>query len=265
MSDGSVRDGGLSMTEQIQSYGVVPVIVLSDPAQGAPLADALARGGLPVAEVTLRSDAAIEGMRAIAKDQPDVLLGAGTVTSVEQVKASVDVGARFIVTPGFNPVVVDYCLTRSLPVFPGISGTGEIEQALSRGLEVVKLFPAEALGGVAMIKALSGPYRTLRFMPTGGVNLGNLHSYLALPQVVACGGSWLVPGEKLAAGDFDAIAENVRSTMRSILGLTIDDGLVEIDARYPARTRAYLQRVGVTAADGPNGIEIGAKSVILRG
>ena len=249
----------------IQSYGVVPVIVLTDPAQGAPLAEALSRGGLPVAEVTLRSDAALGGIAAIAKAHPDVLLGAGTVTSVEQVKAARDAGSAFIVTPGFNPEVVDFCLAESIPVFPGISGTGEIEQALSRNLKVVKFFPAEALGGVPMLKALSGPYRSLRFMPTGGIKPSNLDSYLSLPQVVACGGSWLVPKDKLVAGDYDGIAATVATTMRAVLGFGVQDGMVEIDVKYPARTRAYLERLGLGSADREQGIEIEAKSIILRG
>jgi 2-dehydro-3-deoxyphosphogluconate aldolase/(4S)-4-hydroxy-2-oxoglutarate aldolase len=160
---------------------------------------------------------------------------------------------------------VDYCLDNQVPVFPGISGTGEIEQAISRGLEVVKFFPAEALGGVPMLKALGGPYRTLRFMPTGGISLANLDSYLALPQVVACGGSWLVPRDRLAAGDYEGIAANVAKTMRAILGLSIRDGVAEIDVKYPARTRAYLERAGAAAQEHDQAIEIGAKSIILRG
>ena len=250
-------------------YGVVPVIVLSDPAQAEPLGEALLAGGLPVAEITFRSDAALAGIRAMARRYPAMLVGAGTVLTVEQAQSAVEAGAKFIVTPGFNPAVVDFCLDNKVPVYPGISATGEIEAALSRGIDVVKFFPAEALGGVAMLKALSGPYRNLRFIPTGGISLANLHDYLALPQVVACGGSWLVSKAALAAGDYALISSTVRDTLRSVYGCLVDGDTVEVAAPYPQRTRAYLERTGVVEPDagggGDSGIAIKGKTVILRG
>lgn len=251
----------------LADYGVVPVIVLSDPAQAKPLGEALLAAGLPVAEVTFRSDAALEGIRIMAREYPDLLLGAGTVLSTDQAQAAADAGATFIVTPGFNPAVVDFCIDNKMPIYPGISGTGEIEAALSRGIDVVKFFPAGPLGGVEMLKALSGPYRGLRFMPTGGISLANLHDYLALPQVVACGGSWLVPKAALAAGEYATITNTVRDTLRAIYGCLVTDEGVEIDPPAPARTRAYLERAGVASEASGDGkrIAITGKSIILRG
>ncbi len=253
------------LDRSLAEYGVVPVIVLSDPAQAEPLGEALLAGGLPVAEITFRSDAALEGIRTMARTYPDMLLGAGTVLSVDQAKAAADAGARFIVTPGFNAAVVDHCVDEGLPIYPGISGTGEIELAISRGIDVVKFFPAEALGGVAMLKALSGPYKDLRFMPTGGVSLGNLHDYLSLPQVVACGGSWLVARDALAAGDYAKIVSTVRATLREIYGCLVTDTGVEMRARYPGRTEAYLGRMGVETTASDAGISISGRNLVLRG
>ncbi len=253
------------LDRSLAEYGVVPVIVLTDPAQAEPLGEALLAGGLPVAEITFRSDAALEGIRTMAKTYPDMLLGAGTVLSVDQAKAAADAGAGFIVTPGFNATVVDHCLDEGLPIYPGISGTGEIEMAMSRGLDVVKFFPAEALGGVAMLKALSGPYRNLRFMPTGGISLSNLHDYLSLPQVVACGGSWLVSRDALAAGDYGKIVSTVRATLREIYGCLVTDAGVEVRARYAGRTRAYLERVGAQTEEADGGVSLTGRNVVLRG
>ena len=255
---------GADLDRALYEYGVVPVIVLSDPAQAEPLGEALLAGGLPVAEITFRSDAALDGIRTMARLYPQLLLGAGTVLTVDQAQAAVDAGAAFIVTPGFNPTVVDHCLDQGTPVYPGISGTGEIEAAISRGLDVVKFFPAEALGGVAMLKALSGPYRNLRFMPTGGITLANLHDYLTLPQVIACGGSWLVPSDALASGDYGKIVSRVRETLREIYGCVVSGPTVEVRARYLERTRAYLDRSETAATAEDGSIAIPGKTVILR-
>ena len=253
------------LNRRLREYGVVPVIVLSDPDQAEPLGEALLAGGLPVAEITFRSDAALEGIRTMARVYPQILLGAGTVLSVDQAKAAADAGATFIVTPGFSAAVVDHCIDTGMPIYPGISGTGEIEAALARGLEVVKFFPAEALGGVSMLKALSGPYRNLSFMPTGGISLANIHDYLALPHVVACGGSWLVSKEALAARDYTTIVTAVRETLREIYGCVVAGETIEVRGRYPARTRAYLERSDVAFTETDEGVEIRGKSVILRG
>lgn len=253
------------MDQRFRDYGLVPVIVLSDAAQADPLGEALLAGGLPVAEITFRSDAALEGIRTMAAKYEDILVGAGTVLSLDNAKAAIDAGAKFIVTPGFNPEVVDFCLDNKMPVYPGISATGEIEAALARGLEVVKFFPAEPLGGVKMLKALSGPYRGLSFMPTGGISLSNVHDYLALPQVVACGGSWLVAKDKLAGGKYDEIVAVIREAMRAVYGCSVAGDAIEVAAPYPDRTRAYLQRQGVETSDADGAIEIKGNTVILRG
>ena len=193
------------LLQQIHRIGVVPVIKITDPETAVPLARALDKGGIPVAEVTFRTQHAAEAIRRISAEVPQVLTGAGTVTTTEQVDTAVAAGAKFIVTPGFNPKVVDYCLERNIPILPGASGPSEIEQAMERGLEVVKCFPAEALGGLPYIKALSGPYTEMKFMPTGGVNEGNVQEYLAEPKIIAAGGSWMVKGDLIAAGKFDEI------------------------------------------------------------
>jgi 2-dehydro-3-deoxyphosphogluconate aldolase/(4S)-4-hydroxy-2-oxoglutarate aldolase len=204
------------ITAALKRFKLVPVIVIDDPAAAGPLGEALARGGLPCAEVTFRTAGAREALSQMAKECPDVLLGAGTVLTPDQVRAARDSGARFIVAPGFNPVVVDYCLEQDIPVFPGVATPSEIEQALMRGLKVVKFFPAEPLGGIPYLKAMSAPYGGLEFMPTGGVTLQNVGSYLAFPKVIACGGSWMAPNDWIAAGEFDRIASEVARAVETV-------------------------------------------------
>jgi 2-dehydro-3-deoxyphosphogluconate aldolase/(4S)-4-hydroxy-2-oxoglutarate aldolase len=186
--------------------GIVPVIKLERADQALALADALVAGGLPVAEITFRTGAAAEAIKLIKKHRPEILLGAGTVTTPEQVEAAIAAGASFAVTPGFNPRIVDLCLSRGLPVVPGVNSPSQVELGLERGLGLLKFFPAEASGGVKMLKALHGPYADARFVPTGGVDLANLASYLGLPYVAAVGGSWMVKEELIAAGSFEEIA-----------------------------------------------------------
>lgn len=193
-----------AMLEQLQRLRIVPVIACKDAAQAAPLAAALEAGGLPCAEVTLRTPAALAVIRTMAQ-RPGLLVGAGTVLKPEQAQAAVDAGARFIVAPGFNPKVVRYCVERQIPIFPGVCTPTEIEMALDHGLEVVKFFPAEAYGGVKTLQALCAPYGGVRFIPTGGITAANLAAYLRLPAVVACGGSWMVAGALLDAGRFDEV------------------------------------------------------------
>lgn len=195
-------------------HRLVPVVVLRDAADAAPLAEALEAGGLPVAEVTFRTDAAEASIKAMA-DRGGVLVGAGTLASPEQVDRAVDAGARFAVTPGFHDAVVERCQERGLPVFPGVCTPGDIERARAAGLSTVKFFPAEAYGGVNTLKALAGPYAGVRFVPTGGITSANVASYLALPSVVACGGSWMVKPELFAGGDFSGVREATRSAVEA--------------------------------------------------
>lgn len=195
------------MEEKIAELKVVPVVVLEDAKDAAPLAKALCEGGLPCAEVTFRTAAARDSIKAMTDAYPDMLVGAGTVLTTEQVDSAVEAGAKFIVSPGFDPEIVDYCLEKEIPVFPGCITPSEVAQAVKRGLRVVKFFPAEQFGGVATIKALSAPYVGLKFMPTGGISAKNLKEYLACKPIVACGGSWMVKKDLIQAGEFEKIKE----------------------------------------------------------
>ncbi len=194
-----------TMEKQLEKFGVVPVVVLEDVKDALPLADALAEGGLPCAEVTFRTDAAEESIRQMTGKYPDMLVGAGTVLTIDQVNRAVSAGAKFIVSPGFDPEIVDYCLEEGIPVFPGCITPSEVAQAVTRGLRVVKFFPAEQFGGVSTIKALAAPYTAVRFMPTGGVNAKNLKDYLDCDKIVCCGGSWMVKGSLIKEGRFEEI------------------------------------------------------------
>lgn len=202
-----------SMEEQFKEVGVVPVVVLNDAKDALPLADALVEGGLPCAEVTFRTDAAEESIRLMAEKYPDMLVGAGTVLTIDQVDRAVGAGAKFIVSPGFDPEIVDYCLSKNIPVFPGCITPSEVAQAVKRGLKVVKFFPAEQAGGVAMIKAMAAPYTMVKFMPTGGISTKNLRSYLECDKILCCGGSWMVKGDLIKAGEFDKIREMTKEAV----------------------------------------------------
>ena len=201
--------------EKIHEHRLVPVVAIHNADHAAPLADALVAGGLPVAEVTFRTEAALQAMQIMGKN-PDILLGAGTVLSVEQVKMAVDVGARYIVSPGFNEKVVDYCCKNNIAVTPGVATPTEIEMALGHGLEVVKFFPAEAFGGLKSLKAISAPYTMMKFIPTGGISSTNLEEYLLFPKIWACGGSWMVKSDMIAAEKFDEI-ENLTNQAVTIV------------------------------------------------
>ena len=195
------------LLQKVQELGVVPVVVLNDAKDAAPLAKALCEGGLPCAEVTFRTDAAEESIRIMAQQFPEMLLGAGTVLTIDQVDRAVAAGAKFIVSPGFDPEIVDYCLSKDILVLPGCITPSEVAQAVKRGLEVIKFFPAEQFGGIATIKALAAPYTNMKFMPTGGISAKNLPDYLSFKKIVACGGSWMVKGDMIEAGEFDKIKE----------------------------------------------------------
>ena len=191
--------------EKIQKTGIIPVVVINDVKDAEPLAKALIEGGLPCAEVTFRTEAAEESIRIMHEQFPEMLLGAGTVLTTEQVDRAVAAGASFIVSPGFDPEIVDYCLSKDILVLPGCITPSEVAQAVKRGLEVIKFFPAEQFGGVATIKALAAPYTNTKFMPTGGISAKNLRDYLGFKKIVACGGSWMVKNDLVEAGKFDEI------------------------------------------------------------
>ena len=199
-----------TVLEELGKIGIVPVVVLDDAKDALPLARALVKGGLPCAEVTFRTDAAEESIRLISEGCPEILVGAGTVLSTGQAERAVAAGAKFIVSPGTNPKVVQYCVENGIPVTPGVQTPTEIEQALAFGLKVLKFFPAEPAGGVKMIKALAAPYTMVKFIPTGGINENNVRDYLKYDRIHACGGSWMVRGDLIRAGEFDRITGLVK-------------------------------------------------------
>lgn len=192
---------------------IVPVIVINDVSKAVPLANALCEGGLPCAEITFRTEAAADAIRAITKEFPEMLVGAGTILTSVQVDEAVAAGAKFIVAPGLNPATIRHCFLKGVPMLPGVCTPTEIEQGISLGLETLKFFPAEAAGGVAMLKALSAPYSKVRFVPTGGLSPANLREYLGIKSVLACGGNWFVKDELIAAGDFAKITELTREAV----------------------------------------------------
>ncbi len=207
--------------DEIYKIGIVPVIALDDAKDAEPLAKALCAGGLPCAEVTFRTAAAEESIRIMAEKFPQMLVGAGTVLTTEQVDRAVGAGAKFIVSPGLNPEVVKYCVSKNIPIVPGTANPSDIEMALSLGLETVKFFPAEQAGGINYIKAIAAPYGKVRFMPTGGVNADNLKSYLDFNKIVACGGTWMCKKDLITNGEFDKIEELTRQAVVNMLGFEI--------------------------------------------
>lgn len=205
-----------AVLEQIQKIGIVPVVVLDDAKDAEPLAKALCDGGLPCAEVTFRTEAAEECIRIMSEKFPQMLVGAGTVLTTEQVDRAVAAGAKFIVSPGLNPRIVKYCVEKGILITPGCANASDIEQALENGLEVVKFFPAEPAGGLPMIKALAAPYVGVKFMPTGGISAKNVRDYLAYDRIIACGGSWMVKNDLVKAGDFAAITEMTKEAVQIV-------------------------------------------------
>ena len=191
--------------EKIGALRLIPVVKIENSKDAVPLGLALLEGRLPIAEITFRTAAAEGAIRALTAELPELLVGAGTVLSVDQVKSAVDAGARFMVAPGFNPAVVDYCLEHNICVVPGVNNPSQIERALERRLQVVKFFPAEASGGLPFLKAVAAPYGDILFLPTGGINLRNLMTYLSYPRVIACGGSWMVKTDLISSGNFTQI------------------------------------------------------------
>ena len=244
------------LLKRISDFGIVPVVKIDRAEDALPLAKALSDGCLPLAEITFRTQAAEASIAAISAAMPDMLVGAGTVLTVEQVDRAVAAGAKFVVSPGFNPKVVERCIAIGVPVAPGCSGTSDMEAAMELGLDVVKFFPAEASGGVEFLKAVSGPYPNLKFMPTGGVNAENLNDYLSLKNVIACGGTWMVKPELIAAGDFAGIAALTRQAVNNMLGF----GLAHVgintpdEARAAGVARSYSDLFGLAYREGKSSI-----------
>lgn len=201
--------------DQFKEMGIVPVVAIENAQDAMPLADTLIKGGLPCAEITFRTAAAVDAMRIMGQ-KGDILVGAGTVLKVDQVKAAVDVGARFMVSPGFNPKVVEYCVENNITITPGISTPSDIEAALEFELEVFKFFPAEAFGGLKTLKAMSGPYGAVKFIPTGGISPNNLVDYLRFPKTLACGGTWIAKSNLISDGNFDQILSNAAEAVELV-------------------------------------------------
>lgn len=202
--------------QDLCSYGVIPVVVINKTEDAKPLAKALCEGGLKCAEVTFRTDAAQEAIRIMSQEYPDMMVGAGTVLTIDQVDRALSAGAKFIVSPGFDPEIVDYCIDKDIPVVPGCMTPSEVAQGVKRGLEVLKFFPAQQAGGVAMIKAMAAPYTSVMFMPTGGINADNLEQYLSFKKIAACGGSWMVKADLIDSKDFEKITELTKEAVRLV-------------------------------------------------
>ncbi len=207
--------------KKVGLYGIVPVVKIDDVEKAVPLARALCKGGLPVAEITFRTACAAEAIKRITTEFPNMLVGAGTVLTPEQADAAVESGAKFIVSPGLNPKVVKHCLEIGVPITPGCANPSDIEAALELGLDVVKFFPAEAAGGLPMIKAMSAPYGGLKFMPTGGLNEQNILSYLKFNKILACGGSYMVSADLINEDKFDEIERLTRNAVMQMHGFQL--------------------------------------------
>lgn len=251
---------------KIEMMGIVPVIKLDDPKNAVPLAKALCDGGLPCAEVTFRTAAAEESIRLMRRAFPDMLIGAGTVLTTDQVDMAVNAGASFIVSPGLNPKVVGYCVERNIPITPGCSTPSDIEAAIELGLEVVKFFPAEAAGGLAMIKAMAAPYVNMKFMPTGGINASNLISYLDFPRIIACGGSWMVRDDLIKEGDFDKIRELTKEAITMMLGFKLSHIGISMDDEIQAEqvVDSFEKMFGFTKMVGMSSIFVGNAIEVMK-
>lgn len=205
-----------NIIEELSQYGVVPVVVIDRVEDAKPLGEALVKGGLKCAEVTFRTAAAADAIKIMTDNFPDMLVGAGTVLSTKQVDEAIEAGAKFIVSPGFDPEVVDYCLEKGYPVLPGVATPSEAAQGVKRGLKVLKFFPAEQAGGLAMIKAMAAPYTGIKFMPTGGINEKNMRDYLSYDRIACCGGSWMVKGDLIKSCAFDKIEDMTKEAVKVV-------------------------------------------------
>lgn len=204
-------------TEKLKELKVIPVIAIDRAEDIIPLGKALAENGLPAAEITFRSDAAVAAIRLLSESQPDMLIGAGTVLNREQALAAKEAGATFVVSPGFNPNTVKACQEIGIEIIPGINNPSGVEAALEMGLTTVKFFPAEASGGIAMVKSLLAPYTDIQIMPTGGINANNINDYLAIPRVIACGGTWMVDKKLINESNWDEIGRLTREAANLVL------------------------------------------------
>ncbi len=249
--------------QKIYEIGIVPVIAINDADKAVPLAKALVAGGLPVAEVTFRTAAAEQAIKNIVKEVPEMLVGAGTVLTKDQVDRAHGAGCAFMVSPGFNPEILKYALDKGINFMPGTATAGEMEQAMSMGLDAVKFFPAEQNGGVAKLKALAGPYKTLRWMPTGGVNAKNLSDYLSFDKIIACGGTWMVPANLIDDGNWDEITRLTKEAVTSMLGFSMLHVGINTDSEQDAISAAKMFETlfGMQYAVGNSSVFSGKKEI----
>ena len=231
------------MISELYSIGLIPVIKIENAEDAVPLAKALIDGGLPAAEITFRTKCAAEAIKNITDAYPEMLVGAGTVLTTEQVDAAIAAGSKFIVSPGLNPKTVSYCLSKGVPMLPGCANPSDVEAALELGLTTVKFFPAEAVGGLKMLKAMAAPYGQLTFMPTGGINENNLLDYLKFNKIVACGGSFMVNEELIKAKDWAAITALTKNAVKIMLGLEFTHMGINTENAEEAKRSAKLFEV----------------------
>lgn len=252
--------------EQLKLVGLVPVIKLNDPEKAVPLAKALVKGGIPVAEVTFRAAGADKAIAAIAKEVPEVLVGAGTVITIDQVKQAVNAGAKYIISPGFDKEVVQYCVDNNIPITPGCTNPSEVSIATKMGLEAVKFFPAEAMGGLKVIKSLAGPFPKMRFIPTGGIGPDNLKDYLAFDKIIACGGSWMVPEKLIDNEDWDAITALAKEAVLNMLNITLCHiGINSADNdTCEATANSIAQLTGALTKPGNSSVFVGSQFEVMR-
>lgn len=249
----------------ISDIGLVPVIKIDDAAKAAGLGKALAAGGIPIAEVTFRTAAAEESIRRLSAECPELILGAGTVINVELAKKAIDAGAKFVVAPGFNPATVDYCIERGVPVVPGCSNPSLIEAGLEKGLEVFKFFPAEASGGIEMIKALAAPFGSIKFVPTGGIEASNLAEYAKNDAVLAIGGSWMVKADLINGEKWSEITELCAQAVAAVHGFSLAHiGINQKDAEEADRTACILAKLGLPLKDGNSSIFAGSSFEVMK-
>ncbi|MCR4788646.1 MAG: bifunctional 4-hydroxy-2-oxoglutarate aldolase/2-dehydro-3-deoxy-phosphogluconate aldolase [Lachnospiraceae bacterium] len=247
------------LLQKIHDIGIVPVIAIDEASKAVPLAKALVKGGLSAAEVTFRTAAAEDAIKAIVKEVPEMIVGAGTVLTTEQADRAIAAGVSFIVSPGFNPKVTGYVISKGVCMMPGTATAGEMEQAMAMGLEVVKFFPAEQNGGIEKLKALAGPYKTLKWMPTGGVNTENLSKYMSFPQILACGGTWMVKKDLIENEKWDEITSICEAAVRNMLGFRLRHiGINCEDAGEAQRTAKTLSALfGFEYDENDKGIFVG--------
>lgn len=254
------------IVSKMRNIGIIPVVKIDDEAKAVPLAEALIAGGIPCAEVTFRTEQAEEAIRRISQSCPEMLVGAGTVINVELAQKAVSAGAKFIVSPGFNPSVVDFCISKKIPIIPGVTSPSQIEQALEKGLTILKFFPAEQSGGVSMLDALGGPFPQVTFMPTGGISSANLGDYIKRKNVLACGGSWMVKADLIESENWNEITRLSKEAVCNVHGFTfVHLGMNHKDVSETTESASMLAAFGFALnRDGETSIFAGNEFEVMK-